>query len=188
MKRKAYEKELRKLQVELCHLQDWVKAERRARHHRVRRPRRRRQGRHHQGADRAGQPPRVSRHGAAGAVGSRKDPAVSCSATSSAFRPAARSSSSTAAGTIAPASNMSWASSRDGAAQALPEAVVRKSRNTSSMAVSSLIETWLEVGPQEQEKRFLKRISDPMRQWKDQPCGSESGPPGTGAVIPGRAT
>ena len=26
MKRKAYEKELRKLQVELCHLQDWVKA------------------------------------------------------------------------------------------------------------------------------------------------------------------
>ena len=26
MKRKAYEKELHKLQVELCHLQDWVKA------------------------------------------------------------------------------------------------------------------------------------------------------------------
>jgi len=25
MKRKVYEKELRKLQVELCHLQDWVK-------------------------------------------------------------------------------------------------------------------------------------------------------------------
>ena len=24
MKRKPYEKELRKLQVELCHLQDWV--------------------------------------------------------------------------------------------------------------------------------------------------------------------
>src|SRR6266480_2207350 len=27
MKRKAYEKELGKLQVELCHLQEWVKAE-----------------------------------------------------------------------------------------------------------------------------------------------------------------
>src|SRR5262245_58774520 len=27
MKRKAYEKELRKLQEELCHLQEWVKAE-----------------------------------------------------------------------------------------------------------------------------------------------------------------
>ena len=26
MKRKAYEKELSKLQVELCHLQEWVKA------------------------------------------------------------------------------------------------------------------------------------------------------------------
>ena len=26
MKRKAYEKELRKLQVDLCYLQDWVKA------------------------------------------------------------------------------------------------------------------------------------------------------------------
>jgi hypothetical protein len=28
MKRKAYEKELQKLQVELCHLQDWVKQKR----------------------------------------------------------------------------------------------------------------------------------------------------------------
>ena len=27
MKRKAYEKELHKLQVQLCHLQEWVKAE-----------------------------------------------------------------------------------------------------------------------------------------------------------------
>jgi polyphosphate kinase 2 (PPK2 family) len=27
MKRKAYEKELRELQVQLCHLQEWVKAE-----------------------------------------------------------------------------------------------------------------------------------------------------------------
>ncbi len=26
MKRKAYEQELQKLQVELCHLQEWVKA------------------------------------------------------------------------------------------------------------------------------------------------------------------
>jgi polyphosphate kinase len=25
MKRKEYERELRKLQVELCHLQDWIK-------------------------------------------------------------------------------------------------------------------------------------------------------------------
>ena len=34
LKRKDYEKELDKLQVELCHLQDWVK-DRRARHRRA---------------------------------------------------------------------------------------------------------------------------------------------------------
>ena len=36
MKRKDYEKELRKLQVELCHLQEWVKARGSADHHPVR--------------------------------------------------------------------------------------------------------------------------------------------------------
>ena len=36
MKRKIYEKELGKLQVELCHLQEWVKAEKL--HHHLRRP------------------------------------------------------------------------------------------------------------------------------------------------------
>ena len=50
LKGKEYEKQLRKLQVELCHLQDWVKAQGPARHRRVRGPRRRRQGRHDQGA------------------------------------------------------------------------------------------------------------------------------------------
>ena len=49
-----YEKELDKLQVELSHLQDWVKLLRRARRHRARGPRRRRQGRAHQGDDRPG--------------------------------------------------------------------------------------------------------------------------------------
>jgi len=29
-----------------------------------------------------------------------------------------------------------------------------------------LIKIWLEVGPKEQERRFLARIDDPMRQWK----------------------
>jgi polyphosphate kinase len=37
MKRKAYEKELRKLQEELCHLQDWIKTSGRAGHRRARR-------------------------------------------------------------------------------------------------------------------------------------------------------
>ena len=50
MKRKDYEKELEKLQVELCHLQEWVKAKKLQGDHPVRGPRRRRQGRHDQGA------------------------------------------------------------------------------------------------------------------------------------------
>jgi len=30
----------------------------------------------------------------------------------------------------------------------------------------TLIKLWLEIGKEEQERRFLKRIDDPMRQWK----------------------
>jgi polyphosphate kinase len=37
-----------------------------------------------------------------------------------------------------------------------------------------LIKMWLEVGQEEQEKRFLKRISDPLRQWKLSPMDVES--------------
>jgi polyphosphate kinase len=38
----------------------------------------------------------------------------------------------------------------------------------------TLIKVWLEVGQEEQEKRFLKRISDPMRHWKLSPMDLES--------------
>ena len=38
----------------------------------------------------------------------------------------------------------------------------------------TLIKIWLEVGQEEQEKRFLKRISDPMRHWKLSPMDLES--------------
>jgi polyphosphate kinase len=38
----------------------------------------------------------------------------------------------------------------------------------------TLIKIWLEVGQEEQERRFLKRISDPMRQWKLSPMDLES--------------
>ena len=59
MKLKAYEKELRKLQVELCHLQDWVKdagaCKTRCRDHRAR------------------EPSRLSHGGAAGTFGPGKD-------------------------------------------------------------------------------------------------------------------
>src|SRR6516225_2215011 len=37
-----------------------------------------------------------------------------------------------------------------------------------------LIKIWLEVGQEEQERRFLARISDPMRQWKLSPMDTES--------------
>ncbi len=37
-----------------------------------------------------------------------------------------------------------------------------------------LIKIWLEVGQQEQERRFLARINDPLRQWKLSPMDLES--------------
>jgi polyphosphate kinase len=37
-----------------------------------------------------------------------------------------------------------------------------------------LIKFWLEVGKKEQEKRFLARINDPLRQWKLSPMDLES--------------
>jgi Polyphosphate kinase 2 (PPK2) len=37
-----------------------------------------------------------------------------------------------------------------------------------------LIEFWLEVGKEEQERRFLARIHDPLRQWKLSPMDLES--------------
>ncbi len=38
----------------------------------------------------------------------------------------------------------------------------------------TLIKIWLEVGKEEQEKRFAARINDPMRQWKLSPMDLES--------------
>jgi polyphosphate kinase len=37
-----------------------------------------------------------------------------------------------------------------------------------------LIKIWLEVGQEEQERRFMARIEDPMRQWKLSPMDLES--------------
>jgi polyphosphate kinase len=37
-----------------------------------------------------------------------------------------------------------------------------------------LIKVWLEVGQEEQERRFLARINDPLRQWKLSPMDTES--------------
>jgi polyphosphate kinase len=85
MKRKAYEKELRKLQVELCHLQDWVK-DKGARIIVV-----------FEGRDAAGKggtikaiSERVSPRGRFPLRRTGKRRKCSCSATSSSFRPRAR--------------------------------------------------------------------------------------------------
>jgi polyphosphate kinase 2 (PPK2 family) len=37
-----------------------------------------------------------------------------------------------------------------------------------------LIKIWLEVGKEEQERRFMARIDDPLRQWKLSPMDLES--------------
>jgi polyphosphate kinase 2 (PPK2 family) len=102
MKRKPYEKELRKLQVELCHVQDWVKAK----------------GLRaiilFEGRDAAGKggtikaitervSPRVFRLVALPAPSDREKRRCMFSATSSSFPPPAKSSFSTGAGTTGPA-------------------------------------------------------------------------------------
>jgi polyphosphate kinase 2 (PPK2 family) len=101
MKRKAYEQELRKLQVQLCHLQEWVK-EKKLRVIVL-----------FEGRDAAGKggtikaitekvSPRVFRVVARRLIARNRK--CSCSITCSTFRQEVKSSSSTAAGTTAPAS------------------------------------------------------------------------------------
>ena len=110
MKRKAYEAEMRKLQVKLCHLQEWIK----------------KKGLRviiaFEGRDAAGKggtiralTEKLARE-CFGLLPCPRRPngkRASCfsNATSSIFPPLAKSSSSTAVGTTAPASSMSWASS-----------------------------------------------------------------------------
>ena len=110
MKRKVYEKELRKLQVELCLVQEWVKAKG-ARIIVI-----------FEGRDAAGKggtikaitervSPRVFQVVALPAPSDREKTQMYVQRYIRHFQPPAKSSSSTAAGTIAPASKMSWDSS-----------------------------------------------------------------------------
>ena len=69
LKRKDYEKKLRDLQVELCHLQAWVKSAGARIDYSFRGARRRRQGWNHPGHDGKGEPPRLQGCGAACSVG-----------------------------------------------------------------------------------------------------------------------
>ena len=172
MDRKTYEKQLEKLQVELCRLQDWVK-ETGARVIIV-----------FEGRDAAG------KGGTIKALTERVSPRV--------FRVTALPSPSErqksqlfmqryiehfpAAGEII-VFDRSWYN-RAGVEYVMGFASREQHRNflkrcpeIEQYVVDGgiiLIKIWLEVGQEEQEKRFLKRINDPMRQWKLSPMDLES--------------
>src|SRR4029077_10231316 len=172
MKRKAYEQELRKLQVELCHLQDWVK----------------KTGARIiillEGRDAAG------KGGTIKAITERVSPRV--------FRvvalPAPSDREKTqmfgqryiahfpAAGEII-IFDRSWYN-RAGVEYVMGfcsehdhERFLELSPLFEKHIVEVgiiLIKVWLEVGQEEQELRFAARIDDPMRQWKLSPMDVES--------------
>jgi polyphosphate kinase 2 len=172
MKRKLYEKELRKLQVELCHLQEWVKTTG-ARIIIV-----------FEGRDTAG------KGGTIKAITERVSPRV--------FRVAALPAPSDrektqmyaqryiehfpAAGEIV-IFDRSWYN-RAGVERVMGFASGKEVERFLGLcpeiekyivdAGIILIKFWLEVGMEEQERRFLARINDPLRQWKLSPMDLES--------------
>jgi polyphosphate kinase len=172
MKRKDYEKELRKLQVELCYLQDWVKAT----------------GYRGivvlEGRDAAGKggtikaitervSPRVFRVVALPAPSDREKSQIYMQRYMQHFP---------AAGEIV-IFDRSWYN-RAGVEQVMgfakPKQIDRflklcpQVEDYISGAGIQLVKFWLEVGMEEQEKRFMARIEDPLRQWKLSPMDIES--------------
>ena len=172
MKRKAYERELRKLQVKLCHLQDWVKNK----------------GLRviiiFEGRDAAG------KGGTIKAISERVSPRV--------FRvvalpaPSDRQKSQMfmqryiehfpAGGEIV-IFDRSWYN-RAGVeyvmgfcSRADHERFLTLCPQMEKYIIDGgiiLIKLWLEVGQQEQERRFAARIDDPLRQWKLSPMDVKS--------------
>jgi len=172
MKRKVYEKELRKLQIELCHLQDWIKAE----------------GVRvivvFEGRDAAGKggtikaitervSPRVFRVEALPAPSDREK--------SQAY--AQRYISRFPAGGEIVIFDRSWYN-RAGVEHVMDFVDDRQYKRFLQVCPvfekfvvdggTILIKIWLEVGMEEQERRFMARIEDPMRQWKLSPMDLES--------------
>ena len=172
MKRKAYEAELRKLQVKLCHLQEWIK----------------KKGLRiiiaFEGRDAAG------KGGTIRAITERVSPRV--------FRivalPAPSERQKTqlflqryvehfpAAGEVV-IFDRSWYN-RAGVEQVMGfvskegyERFLKLAPKIEKYIVDAgiiLIKFWLEVGKEEQERRFHARINDPLRQWKLSPMDTES--------------
>ena len=172
MKRKIYEKELGKLQVELCHLQEWVKANNLRVIVLV------------EGRDAAG------KGGTIKAITEKVSPRV--------FRVAALPAPSDrektqmflqrymlhfpAAGEIV-IFDRSWYN-RAGVEYVMGFCTPAEHKRFLSLCPQMekyiieggiiLIKLWLEVGMEEQERRFRARIDDPLRQWKLSPMDIES--------------
>src|SRR6187399_3277343 len=172
MKRKDYEKELRKLQVELCHLQDWVK-DKGARIIVV-----------FEGRDAAGKggtikaitervSPRVFRVVALPAPSDRQKTQLH----------AQRYIEQFPAGGEIVIFDRSWYN-RAGVEYVMGFCSPAEHKRflelcplVEKFAVDAgivLIKLWLEVGMEEQEVRFKARIEDPLRQWKLSPMDTES--------------
>jgi polyphosphate kinase 2 len=172
MKRKAYEQELQKLQVELCHLQEWVKAE----------------GARviilFEGRDAAGKggtikaltervSPRVFRVVALPAPSDREKTQMYLQRYIERFP---------AAGEII-IFDRSWYN-RAGVEYVMGFCTEEQHRRFLELCPQfekyiveggiQLIKIWLEVGQEEQERRFEARIEDPVRQWKLSPMDLES--------------
>jgi polyphosphate kinase 2 len=172
LKRKAYEEELRKLQVELCHLQEWVK-EKKLRVIVL-----------FEGRDAAGKggtikaltekvSPRVFRVVALPAPSDREKSQLFLQRYMERFP---------AGGEIV-IFDRSWYN-RAGVEYVM--GFVEDDEHKRFLALCPqiekyiveagiiLIKIWLEVGMEEQERRFHARIDDPMRQWKLSPMDTES--------------
>jgi polyphosphate kinase 2 len=172
MKRKTYEKELRKLQVELCHLQEWVK-ENKLRVIIL-----------FEGRDAAGKggtikaitekvSPRVFRVVALPAPSDREKSQMFVQRYMQHFP----------AGGEVVIFDRSWYN-RAGVEYVMGFVDPREHERFLLLcpqiekyvvdAGIILIKLWLEVGMEEQERRFKARIDDPLRQWKLSPMDTES--------------
>jgi polyphosphate kinase 2 len=172
MKRKVYEKELAKLQVELCHLQEWVKANKL------------RVIVLFEGRDAAGKggtikaitekvSPRVFRVIALPAPSDREKTQLFMQRYMQRFP---------AAGEIV-IFDRSWYN-RAGVEYVMGFCTPAQHKRFLSLCPEMenyvveggiiLIKFWLEVGMEEQERRFNARIDDPLRQWKLSPMDLES--------------
>ena len=172
MKRKAYEKELRKLQVQLCHLQEWVR-EKKLRAIIL-----------FEGRDAAGKggtikaitekvSPRVFRVVALPAPSDREKTQMFLQRYMHHFP---------SGGEIV-VFDRSWYN-RAGVEYVMGFCSADEHKRFLSLcpqiekylidAGIILIKLWLEVGMDEQEQRFRARIDDPLRQWKLSPMDTES--------------